>query len=75
MPATDANQYFAAITHLEAEELLLKLRIADFPYNKKDAREKFHKQMSKLAERKQTKGKPLTMEMIFATLKGGLNGR
>jgi len=44
-----ADRYWRAITVIEAQDILLQLRIADWPYLKKNPRSSFHRQMHKLA--------------------------
>jgi len=43
MQARTAYKYFHAIDKIEAQELLLKLTVSDYPNMKKESREKIHK--------------------------------
>lgn len=54
--------YWLAITQIEAQDLLVKLRVADFPHMKTGDRKKLHKQMLSLAYAKEERATATTME-------------
>ena len=45
----DSNTYFQACSILEAQEMLRAMNVADYPYAKKDTRQKLHRQVHKQA--------------------------
>ena len=67
MPVNIALEYYLAINTLEAQEMLLKLTVADYPNSSKDHRSKLHKQMYAIgypADAKKTTSVDQFQEMI-----------
>lgn len=55
MPFSKLVEMMAAMEAIEAQEILVKLSIADYPNLKDDSRAKFHKSISKKAFRENEK--------------------
>jgi ribulose-5-phosphate 4-epimerase/fuculose-1-phosphate aldolase len=70
-----ADAYWMAVTVIEAQEVLIKLRIADYPNMKKDDRSKTHRHFHKMAyPRTHENPKKLTTKELGERLKVALNG-
>lgn len=71
----DAEGLWLAITQIEAQALLLSLRVADYPTMKNEARNKTHQLFHKLAyPRTQENMDVLTTEQLSERLKAAING-
>lgn len=66
------NEYWEAITFLEAQEHLLDIQASVFPHMKKEARVRTHKDIAKMAKPKLYDGPPeeVTIEKIVAKITG-----
>lgn len=62
--------YWLAITTIEAQEALVSMRIADFPYLKPKDREKWHRELHTQAFPRTHSGKTMTTEELAAHLRG-----
>lgn len=49
MDAVDFNTYYEAITPIEAQEMLLSMKVISYPHMEKNSRQEFHKSIHKLA--------------------------
>lgn len=49
LPVSDAHDYWLAITQIEAQDILIKLRISDWPNMKSSERRKWHRELYKMA--------------------------
>lgn len=70
--------YWEAITNLEAQEMLLQMKLHDYPYMDKQPRIKFYREMEKLSASPKNKSneKPKTMDDVIRDLaSGGKFGR
>jgi len=72
MPVNVFDEYYMAITTLEAQEMLVEMRLSDYPNMKKNDRSKLHRQMFKLAY---PKTETASSQDVAAWIKGKLNGR
>lgn len=65
--------YWEAITSLEAQEMLLQMKLHDYPYMEKQPRLKFYRQMEKLSAPPTNKAneKPKTMDDVIRKLASG----
>lgn len=70
LDAEMVNTLHMAITPLEAQEMLMLLKVADFPTMKKEARSTLHKEMFKLAF-PHRKRKGITLDDIERVLRDG----
>jgi len=66
------NEYWEAMTAVEAQEMLLSFQIASWPMFKKETRSRVHKDIQKLANPKlsDVAKEPVNMENIVAKLTG-----
>lgn len=69
MAVDEFEEYYQAITQIEAREVLLKLKISDWAYMSKDDRKQWHRELHKMAGY-EVKSKQMTLD----ELKGVLNG-
>ncbi len=67
-----AETFYLGITVIEAQELLVQMRLSDYPRLETADRRKWHSEIHRLAYTK-TYSKPLTTVELFEKLKG-LNG-
>ena len=70
MPEENVELLWQAITRIEAEQVLLKMKLADYPNMKQPARENFHRRMYIKAYPESQEAKPIS----FQELNGMLNG-
>jgi hypothetical protein len=71
MPEEEAEILWQAITRIEAEQMLIQMKLADFPHMKKEARENFQRRMWLKAYPDSQESRPLS----FQELDGILNGK
>ena len=75
MDGEQLDGYWRAITVIEAQQTLQAMRIADYPYQKKEERLKFHKEMTKAAYlRRDEARKVLTTTELVKRLGLATNG-
>ena len=67
MPESLAREYWLAIDMLEAQEMLLKLRVSDYPNNEQRDRRKLNDELMEKAYFKE-KEKLMTTKQVFAFL-------
>ena len=67
MPESLAREYWLAIDMLEAQEMLLKLRVSDYPNNEQRDRRKLNDELMEKAYF-QEKEKLMTTKQVFAFL-------
>jgi hypothetical protein len=73
MDAERLEEYWQAITIIEAQEVLVQLRVMDFPNMKQEARRKTHKEFHALAyPRTHDTSQRLSTEQLAARIKGAL---
>jgi hypothetical protein len=71
----EIESLWLAITQIEAQDLLLQSKVADYPWMKKDARASLHREWHKLAYPKTHQDvKELTTKQFAERLKAALNG-
>lgn len=66
--------YWLAITQIEAQELLLGIRVASFPQTKEEHRNRLHREWTRAAYPNTDSGPELTTEQLASRLKVALNG-
>lgn len=69
-----AEDYWQAVTILQAQEALIQMKIADYPNMKKADRQKLHKELHKKAYPKNGDGKKLTTEELYKRVRAAMNG-
>ena len=67
MPIDEFEDYYQAITILEARETLKDLRVSDWPHQSKDDRKQFHRELHKMAF-PDVKSKPMTLDELRGIL-------
>ena len=67
MPESLAREYWLAIDMLEAQEMLLNLRVSDYPNGESKDRKRLIDQLMKKAYFEQEE-KPMTTKAVFAFL-------
>lgn len=70
MPQEDFEMLWQALPRIEAEQMLVQMKLADYPHMKKEAREIFHRRTYIRAFPDSQEAKPLS----FKELSGVLNG-
>lgn len=75
LPVDVVNSYWLAITQIEAQEILIKMRLADYPQIKQTGRTSWHREMHRLAYPKTHSGQAKTIEDIAKYLGAALNGK
>lgn len=72
MPLVTFNEYWDAMTAVEAQEMLFDFQVVAFPLLKKETRARVHKDITKLANPKLSDEQkaPVNMENIVAKLTG-----
>lgn len=69
------EDYWHAITMIEAQEALIQMRIADYPHLKKRDREKMHRSMHDVAyPRNRDSVKRITTDELAKRVRMALNG-
>jgi len=71
MTANKVYAYWEAITAIESQELLLQLRVADWPSMKKKDRASFHRRMHRMAYPKtdSDRTKPISTKELHEKLR------
>jgi hypothetical protein len=69
MAVDEFEEYYQAITQIEAREVLLKLKIADWAHMSKEDRKQWHRELHKMA-----KYEVNSKQMTLDELRGMLNG-
>lgn len=65
------NQYYANIEPIRAREVLIDMKVADFPKQSKENRAKIHKHFYKVAHPKEFKtDKPVTTKDLVKRMRG-----
>jgi hypothetical protein len=65
------NYYIESMKRIEAHEVLLQMKVGDYPNMKQDARGRLHRKMYMTAYPANGEtNKPLTTEQVFGLLKG-----
>jgi hypothetical protein len=74
----DLEKYWECIETIEAQEMLISLKITDYPYMKQGSRSKFFKEIKKSAEPKieidSSNKKEFTTSDLAKMLAGGMRG-
>lgn len=68
------EQYWRAITVIEAQDALIALKVADFPYQNRNDRQRTHRQFHKLAYPRSASGDVLSTKELSERLKAVFNG-
>lgn len=72
----DAEGLWLAITQIEAQDLLMQLRVADYPHMKDGGRSRIHREWHKLAyPRTQERLNSLSTKEFAEHLRGLFNGK
>lgn len=67
----DVENLWQAITRIEAEQMLLQMKIADYSHMTKSAKETFHKKMWIKAYPDSQEAKPISFKELEVMLGGG----
>jgi len=70
----EASGYWLAISTIEAQQTLLKLRLMDWPNMKKQDRQSWHRQLHKVAYPETHSGKELSTKDLAARIQAAVNG-
>lgn len=65
-----AIAYWQAITTIEAQEILIKMRLADWPNMKPTARERWHREVHRMAYPRSHSNKAITPEELAKRIGG-----
>ena len=63
MDLQEGYSYYEAITQIEAQQTLLELRIQDWPFMKKESRNRWHRKLHRKAYPR-THQKPVSVEQL-----------
>jgi hypothetical protein len=74
MDADRASMYWRGITVIEAQETLLNLRIATFSNAKQGQRDRWHRELHKMAYPVVHSGAPITTEELSKRIADAING-
>ena len=69
------DAYWQAITIIEAQEILIQLRIADYPDMKPESRKKTHREFHRMAyPRTHDSSEVMTTEQLARKISAAING-
>jgi hypothetical protein len=75
MSIHDLEEYWQAIDILDAQEVLVSLRVADWPHQKAEARKKWHRELVKMAYPKTFETERVDTKRLAEIIFGGKRGK